>query len=151
MKKTYIYSIIILVLIIGGILYFYYLPKTTDKNISQNTVGIPDLILIESPAPKSKITSPLEIKGEARGNWYFEASFPIVLTDWDGKIIAQGIATAQSNWMTEEFVPFTGTLNFENPSWDADFSKRGFLIFKKDNPSGLPEHDNSYEMTVWFE
>ena len=114
-------------------------------------VGIPDLILIESPAPESKIISPLEIKGEARGTWYFEASFPIILTDWDGKIIAQGHATAQDSWMTEDFVPFMATLNFENPSWEADFSKRGSLIFKKDNPSGLPEFNNAYEMTVWFE
>lgn len=139
--------IVILIIAVGAFLYFYYLPEKSNQNV----IGIPDLILIESPAPESKITSPLKIKGEARGNWYFEASFPIVLTDWDGKIIAQGIATAQNDWMTENFVPFTATLNFENPSWNADFSKRGSLIFKKDNPSGLPEHDNAYEMTVWFE
>jgi hypothetical protein len=158
MKKIIVLLLVILAVIGGFFLYFLGKnPIVPNENI-QPPAGIPDLISIESPVPESRITSPLEIKGVARGPWYFEASFPVFLTDWDGKIIAQGIATAQvdpadggAGWMTVDFVPFTATLNFENPSWDADFSKRGTLIFQKDNPSGLPEHDNAYEMTVWFE
>ncbi len=110
-----------------------------------------DLITVQNPQPNQVIASPLEIRGEARGTWFFEASFPIVLTDWDGKIIAEGIAQAQDEWMTEEFVAFRATLTFENPSWDADFSKRGALILQKDNPSGLPENDDALEIPVRFE
>jgi len=152
MKKTaYVYWAIVLIVIITGIFYISFLKKEIRNLDNQTLSGIPDLIVIESPVPEAIIASPLEVKGKARGTWYFEATFPIVLTDWDGKIIAQGYATAKEDWMTEEFVPFTGTLEFTNPSWEAEFSKRGSLIFKKDNPSGLPEYDNSYEMTVWFE
>ena len=86
------------------------------------------------------------MKGEARGTWNFEASFPVVLTNWDGLIIAEGIAQAQSDWMTEDFVPFIATLNFEKPS----YGKNGFLILKKDNPSGLSQNDESLEIPVNF-
>ena len=107
-----------------------------------------DLIRINTPRPNQTISSPLTITGEARGNWYFEASFPVVLTDWDGLIIAQGIATAKSNWMTTDFVPFKATLTF---TVDKNvYSNRGSLILKKDNPSGLPEHDDALEIPVMF-
>ncbi|MBI2048025.1 MAG: Gmad2 immunoglobulin-like domain-containing protein [Parcubacteria group bacterium] len=110
-----------------------------------------NLIRIYSPRPNQVVKSPIVIEGEARGYWFFEASFPVVLTDWDGKIIAQHYAEAQDSWMTEEFVPFKTTLEFENLSWEDEFSKRGTLILQKDNPSGLPEHDDALEIPILFE
>lgn len=109
-----------------------------------------DLITIQTPLPNDVVLSPLEIRGAARGIWFFEATFPVVLTDWDGKIIAEGYAEAIDDWMTEEFVPYKATLEFENPSWNADFSKRGSLILQKSNPSGLPEQDDALEIPVKF-
>lgn len=53
-----------------------------------------DLIFLDSPRPNQRIKSPLVIKGQARGFWFFEADFPVVLTDWDGLIIGEGIAVA---------------------------------------------------------
>ena len=111
-----------------------------------------DLIKITSPVPLGLIENGVVIKGTARGFWYFEASFPIVLTNWDGLIIAQGIATADGEWMTSEFVPFTATLEFTSPytAGMAETMKNGTLILKKDNPSGLPEHDDALEIPVRF-
>lgn len=105
------------------------------------------LIRVSSPAENQEITSPLTIEGEAVGNWFFEASFPVVLVNWDGLIIAQGIATAQSDWMTTDFVPFEAVLEFEA---DTQVSNRGALILKKDNPSGLPQYDDALEIPVLF-
>ncbi|HEY4516919.1 MAG TPA: Gmad2 immunoglobulin-like domain-containing protein [Candidatus Paceibacterota bacterium] len=113
-----------------------------------NTVEKENLIRLASPRPNDVVESPLKLTGEARGNWYFEASFPVYLTDWDGKIIAQGIATAQSEWMTTEFVPFEATLTFNTAEISGQYSKRGTLILRKDNPSGLPEHDDALEIPV---
>jgi len=100
------------------------------------------------------ILSPLIIEGKARGYWFFEASFPVVLTNWDGLIIAQHYAEAQDEWMTEEFVPFRAVLEFESPVFpgvdENHFSRRGYLVLKKDNPSGLPEHDDALEIPVLF-
>ena len=112
-----------------------------------NELSKQDLIRVSSPRPNQPISSPLTIIGEARGYWFFEGSFPIVLTDWDGKIISEHYATAQGDWMTEALVPFTATLNFEAPL----FGERGTLILKKDNPSGLPKNDDALEIPILFE
>lgn len=104
-------------------------------------------ITVSQPQAGEQISSPLTIKGQARGMWYFEATFPIVLTDWDGVIIAEGHAQAEDDWMTENFVPFSATLTFTKPA----YGERGTLILKKDNPSGLPEHDDAVEIPIRFE
>ena len=143
--------IIVLVTSIG----FYFL-KNKDITKPENPIASKgDLIVVDSPRIGDRITSPLIIRGKARGPWYFEATFPVVLTNWDGLIIAQHYAQAQSEWMTTEFVPFETKLEFESPVFpgaDKDhFSRRGTLILKKDNPSGLPEHDDALEFEVFFE
>lgn len=107
-----------------------------------------DLIRLTSPLPGAILTSPVTITGEARGNWFFEASFPVFITDWDGKIIAQGTATAQSDWMTTDFVPFTATLTFTTADISGQYSDKGTLILKKDNPSGLSENDDALEIPI---
>lgn len=106
-----------------------------------------DLIFLDTPRPNQTVKSPLMIKGQARGFWFFEGDFPVVLTDWDGLIIGEGIATAQGEWMTEEFVPFTAVVEFEVPK----YKNNGALILQKDNPSGLPENDDALEIPVLFE
>ncbi|MEY3784388.1 MAG: hypothetical protein RLZZ230_710 [Candidatus Parcubacteria bacterium] len=107
-----------------------------------------NLIRLDYPQPLETLTSPITVTGEARGNWFFEASFPIVVTDWDGRIIGEGQATAQNDWMTEDFVPFVATIEYNLPA-DA-YAKNGMLILKRDNPSGLPENDDALEIPVLF-
>lgn len=111
----------------------------------------PDLIRGISVSAGDRIRSPLTVTGEARGYWFFEASFPVVLVDWDGRIIAEHYATAESEWMTEEFVPFSFTLDFETPPGPGGPLNRGALILQRDNPSGLPENDAAVEIPVIFE
>ena len=103
-------------------------------------------VVVESPRPQQVISSPLEIRGKARGTWYFEATFPVVLVDWDGLIIAEHYAQADGEWMTPDFVPFTASLEFERP----EYGERGWLILRRSNPSGLPEHDAAVEIPVMF-
>jgi hypothetical protein len=104
------------------------------------------MIVVHTPREGDTITSPVTITGEARGNWFFEASFPITIVNWDGLIIGEGFATAEGDWMTTEFVPFTATISYEVAS-DTPYT-RGAIILKKDNPSGLPEHDDAREFMV---
>lgn len=105
-----------------------------------------DKIFVSQPLKNTVVKSPLVVKGEARGNWYFEASFPVVLIDANGKELALSPAQAKTDWMTTEFVPFEVTLTFSTP-----LTKTGTLILKKDNPSGLPENDASISIPVRFE
>lgn len=104
-----------------------------------------DLITIENPRPNQKVGTPLTVTGKARGTWYFEASFPVELFDADGSQLAIAPAQAQGEWMTTDFVPFSVTLTFATPT-----TSTGTLVLRKDNPSGLPEHDDSLIVPVVF-
>ena len=104
-----------------------------------------DLIRISTPRPNQTIESPLTITGEARGYWFFEASFPVKLFDGNGNTIASGIAQAEGEWMTEDFVPFKAELTFSQPT-----TSKGTLVLEKDNPSGLPENADELRVPVNF-
>lgn len=101
-------------------------------------------VIIDSPAANATVTSPLVVKGIARNNWFFEASLPVVLQDADGNVLAQAPGQAKTDWMQEGLIEFEATLNFSTSATS------GKLIIRKDNPSGLPEHDGSVEIPVNF-
>jgi len=102
-------------------------------------------VLLESPAFGQVVASPLEVKGQALGTWFFEANIPVTLKDEQGKVLAQKGMQAQEDWMTSDFVTFSGVLEFASPQTEF-----GVLIIEKDNPSGLPENDASYAVPVRF-
>ncbi|MFA6131232.1 MAG: Gmad2 immunoglobulin-like domain-containing protein [Patescibacteria group bacterium] len=110
-----------------------------------NALEQEDTIRVSNISPNQVITSPVSIYGEARGTWFFEASFPIIIEDAQGKVVGSGLATAQSDWMTENFVPFTASIIFNDPE-----TSRGTLFLRKDNPSGLPENDDVLEIPIFF-
>lgn len=103
-------------------------------------------ITIDSPKAGETMTSPFTVIGQARGEWFFEASFPVRLFDALDREIAVAPAQAEGDWMTEDFVPFTATLSFDVPT-----AQYGTLVLMKDNPSGLPENDERVEIAVWLE
>jgi len=111
-----------------------------------NVLEKEDVIQIDTPRPNQAIESPLEISGQARGTWFFEAQFPVRLKNIQGEVIAEGAAQAQGNWMTEDFVPFEATLMFTVPE-----TEDGTLILEKANPSGLPENEEELRVPVRFE
>ena len=105
-----------------------------------------EFIVVASPRPGAVIRSPFKIKGQARGTWFFEGDFPIILKDHNGRTIASGFVTAKGPWMTKNFVPFEGTLTFDKPTAPG----RGALVFQKDNPTDRPELDDAMELPVHF-
>lgn len=105
-----------------------------------------DQIVVENPFPGAVTGKTFMVLGKARGSWYFEASFPIELVDTNGKTIAMGIATAKKDWMTANFVPFSAEI-----SAPTNFIGKATLILRKDNPSGLPEHDSSISFPITVE
>ena len=105
-----------------------------------------EFIVVEAPRAGTVINSPLKIRGRARGTWFFEGDFPLILKDMNGRVITRGYVTARGEWMTEKFVPFEGTITFKKPA-TAD---RGILVFKKDNPSDRSELDDEMALPVFF-
>lgn len=113
-------------------------------------IDIKDKIIINSPVKDAIITSPISISGRARGTWFFEGSFPMQVYDSNNKLL--GISTAKfspksesDTWMTENFVDFCGEIKFSQPATDS-----GYILFKKDNPSGLPQNDESFKLPIKF-
>lgn len=143
MKRIYIFIILIL---FAGAGFFAYFKIKEGVAPQGNEVEKRNLIQVTSPLSRSLIQSPLKIEGRARGYWFFEASFPVKLVDGNGQQIGStAIAQAQSEWMTEDFVPFRVLIEFQSPR-----TKWGTLILEKDNPSGLPQNADELRIPVRF-
>ena len=103
-------------------------------------------IQLDSPLPGTNIASPVTIKGKARGTWFFEGDFPVTLLDALGKKIAESYATANGEWMTGDFVEFTGVIYFNG----AISGQKGILLLKKDNPTGMAQFDDALRIPITF-
>lgn len=156
--------IILLVLVLAGFVFFAAIPKLVPQDMNDNSAATQTVpvatttptepaplsmrVSVDSPKKGATVPSKFAITGKAPGNWYFEAVFPIVITGTDGAEIArtQGRASppAGGDWMTTELVPFSATI-------DAG-SYRGLATVNllRDNPSGLPENEDSvsFEVTI---
>lgn len=119
---------------------------SSNYNTTPTLAEKDQLIRVVHPRPNQIVKNPLEIAGEARGNWFFEASFPISIVDGNGKEIVKGIAKADGDWMTEKFVPFSAILSFKKPETES-----GELVLTKDNPSGLVENEGELRIPIFFE
>jgi len=110
-----------------------------------NELELAHLIQLAQPRPQETVRSPLQLQGQARGNWYFEAEFLARIYDATGQQLGMAIITTRDDWMTSEFVAFDGELSFDTPQ-----TATGRLIIEKSNPSGLPENAAQLEVPVRF-
>lgn len=104
--------------------------QVQTKPENENTQKV-ESIKIDNITPRQIISSPLDIKGEVRGNWMFEAVFDIELQTADGEELAKAPAYATDDWMTTDFVPFEATVVFDQPE-----ATEGKLIFLQSSPAG---------------
>lgn len=100
-------------------------------------------VTVSTPLPNTTVGNTFQAKGMAPGNWFFEASFPIMVRDKDANVIARTHASAIGEWMTTELVGFSSTIIIE-----GSYKGPATLILLKDNPSGLPEHDDAVEIPI---
>lgn len=148
MKKIFLAGLILIaVVVVAFSVRLIWGSPVKTESLMATSYFYRDLIRIDSPAqnPKTGISSPIKVSGVARGNWYFEASFPVQVLDEDGTILGSGIAQAREDWMTTDFVSFSGEINFNKPK-----GRTGTVVFKKDNPSGLPENEDSVSIPINF-
>jgi len=94
-------------------------PSATKPFESEN-------VRIETPRSGARVAQTFTVTGEARGLWYFEASFPVQVRDANDNVLAT--------------VPISG-----------GYSGPATLVLLKDNPSGLPEHDDSVSIPIIIE
>lgn len=91
-------------------------------------------------------TGPLVIKGTVDSGWMFEGTMPVLLLDSSRNEIASGSATETTpgSWQSGNPVNFSVSFTFTTEATS------GFLVFKNDNPSGLPENQKTFELPVKF-
>ena len=155
MHKGWILVAVLFVIIVIGTLVLFFIPARTAKapttGIATTTpASLDDLITVTSPLPNSSISSTtITVTGKARGNWYFEASFPIeVFGDPAEGLLGNGIGQAQGDWMTTDYVLFTAKVTIL-PTIQTP-GETIHIILKNDNPSGDPAKQKSLDIPVQF-
>ncbi len=133
-------------------------PVTTQAAMQQGTSTVPvtqvpvttsaaqplsDSVVITAPQSGETVGQSFEVKGTAPSGWYFEAVFPIVVRDPSGNIIANAQGQAQSDWTQPGNIPFVASTTLSTA-----YHGPATLILMKDNPSGLPENDDSTSITI---
>lgn len=160
MKKSLIASILVLVVVV--VAAYILVTRNTVVEEIPNTPEIPsvpdpkteaekaldakkDFIQVSNLKPYDTVSLPLTITGQAR-LWYFEGSFPVTIKDKNGTVILSTYASAQGDWMTTEFVPFSVTI-----SSLSGYTGPATLVLQKDNPSGEQSLDDSVEIPIFIE
>lgn len=166
-----LYSIIAAVILIGVLalgVYAYQQRDTSDKTNDTDTSTVGNdtnqnsdgdeltntsfksekgvMMTLSSPTRGAEVTSPLKVAGNVPGNWSHEGQFTARLLDSQSKILAEGDAKIDGDWMTENPVPFTAELSFEAPKSGTS----GLLVLEKANPSGLEENADSLVVPITF-
>lgn len=116
---------------------------STGQTPPSGSTPLSSRVSVTTPLPGAVVGHSVPVSGKAPGNWFFEASFPIQVRDLNGNIVGRAVAQAQSDWMTTNLVPFAATVVI-----DAGFTGPATLILLRDNPSGLPENDDSVEFAI---
>ena len=176
MKKIMFVSGVLVVMVLGGLGYMRFFHQAPEVACPMDSMMCPDgssvgrtgpsctfatcpdvpekkykddLIIIDTPELNEVVvSSPLTISGQAKGTYFYEGSFPIMILDEKGQVIGDGVALAEGDWATESFVPFTAAIPFALPRGDAE--QKGTIVLQNDNPSGLPENSVRRSIPIIF-
>ena len=136
-------GIVVIALVLGAAAFvrMRFAPEQTVLAPSPAvSFGVNDDIIVDAPLSGTVVSYPIEVSGKARGSWFFEASFPVRLETASGEVLVQTHAQALSDWMTDDFVPFTvASSSLETVIVATDTQL--ILVAHNDNPSGLPQND----------
>lgn len=141
MKKEFLLVAILGAIIIILIAVLVFLPAKDAKN-QQKVEGIQ----VNFPKENQEIFSPVKISGITNGGGWngFEGQVGTVkLLDANGKQLGEtAILTATTDWMKPS-VSFGANLSFV-----SDKDQNGTLVFNNENPSGLPDKEKQFAVSV---
>lgn len=146
-KALIIFSIVVVILVV--VLSLISPKRATAPEQPEKVAYInasADMIAVELPFPGAVTGKQFSVIGQARGNWFFEGSFPVQVLDKGNNVLATGIAQANGEWMTTDLVSFKADITVPE-----SYIGPATLVLKKDNPSGLPEHDASMSFFITIE
>lgn len=117
--------------------------KPQKPSDSGKPLPLSSRVLVTSPGKNAHVGHSFTVAGLAPGGWFFEAQFPTMVRSEDGSVVGRATASAQGEWMTEKQVTFTASMQI-----DVTYHGKATLVLLKDNPSGLPEQDDSVEIPI---
>ena len=149
-KKLYSLVILLVIIMVVGYVYASKKEKTVVEIKTENVIydnATSDLITVELPFPGAVTGKEFSVIGKARGNWFFEASFPVTVFDKDGNVLVETYASAEGEWMTTHFVPFKAEIK-------APISYIGpaTVVLYKNKPTDMRELDAkiSFPFTIEY-
>jgi hypothetical protein len=157
MFKNPLVVLAIIIFAAGMAIYFFVDEETVEdassETLSENIVpprsdgdDFDGLAVFPTWSTLEPATFPVLIDGEARGPWFFEATFPVQILLADGVVLGEGYAQAQGVWMTEDIVPFYAEIKLAENA--PEYVGTAALVLRKANPSGLPENDAQFTTTI---
>lgn len=106
--------------------------ENSVSNVNASVAITTDDIKVTKPLSNETISNTFILEGEARGQWFFEAVFPVKIVDEKGNELGHGQAEALGDWMKDDFVPFRAAINFAPGNLS-----QGSLVLLSNDPSGL--------------
>lgn len=149
MKKYLVVGIVVTVLVFAAGLMMGKISQNVSNQAVRPTPTIIDdwsnELQLNNPKPGDNVKSPLEVSGKIKRSWTFEAIMSVWLIDSRRQVVGGGPVYTTAENETDEWVNFSTTINFETND------KGGYLQFKNDNPSGLPENAKQIEIPISFQ
>lgn len=137
---------IIIVVLIGVLLWPNSKPVNNNQQQTQTTQQQKtEGIQVDIPNANQEISSPLKITGSVNGGGWsgFEGQVGTVqLLDIKGNKIAEGVLKATTDW-TKPPVQFKSTITFQ-----SKIKGPATLLFSNENPSGSPDKDKKFGLSV---
>jgi hypothetical protein len=126
-------------------------PVSIDTDVKNYFETKSNMITVSTPLVSgvaASVGQSIRVEGRARGVWFGEGVFSVEVVNEAGDILGSGIAQAQGEWMTEEFVPYTTQIVLTKK---IDSGTTGSLLLRKSNPSGEESRDDLLEIPIVFE
>lgn len=120
-----------------------FAPSKPDRPTEPGEASPHPDVRIDAPAVGAEVAPVFTVRGAARGTWFFEAVLPMKVEDESGEVLLNTFFMTADNWMTTDFVDFEKTLTVP-----VDTRTDAVLVIMKDNPSGLPEHDDEVRIPI---
>ena len=121
------------------------IPSQDDASSLSSSSSVASGVTLLFPLRDFVVKSPVTVIGTAPNTWYFEGSLPVQITDDAGAILAEGPAMTKDDWMSDGMHPFSVDFTFTTKA------VAGFIVIKKDNPSGDTERDAEVKVPVRFQ
>ncbi len=119
--------------------------EISEGGLVDNSGANANSIKLTNLSANQVITSPLLVEGMATADWFYRGDFTVLLYDASGNRIAFEKAVINEEVREGDLVGFVFSISFPFTG-----TSKGYLVFKKSNPTGNDELDYKVKLPVKF-